>query len=115
MIYIRQLMRGVFFLFRPDEPVQSHQTFHKVLIKINADQILDMFHWISGSQLYCALTGAYLFDIFCSGIQFYLLLSPVLCFNSFLYLHLYVLGDDALMLGVFHANQTSLCLDLHLN
>ena len=29
----------------------------------------------------------------CSGIQFYLLLSPYLCFISFLYLDLYVLRD----------------------
>ena len=40
-------------------------------------------------------TVAYLLDFFCSGIQFYLLLSPYLCFISFLYLDLYVLGDDA--------------------
>ena len=39
----------------------------------------------------------YLLDFFCSGIQFYLLLSPYLCFISFLYLDLYVLGDDALI------------------
>ena len=32
-----------------------------------------------------------------SGIQFYLLLSPYLCFISLLYLDLYVLGDDALI------------------
>ena len=42
-------------------------------------------------------TRAYLLDFFCSGIQFYLLLSPFLCFISFLYLDLYVLGDDALI------------------
>ena len=42
-------------------------------------------------------TGVYLLDFFCSGIQFYLLLSPYLCFISFLYLDLYVLGDDALI------------------
>ena len=36
-------------------------------------------------------------DFFCSGIQFYLLLSPYLCFIFFLYLDLYVLGDDALI------------------
>ena len=41
-------------------------------------------------------TGVYLLDFFCSGIQFYLLLSPYLCFISFLYLDLYVLGHDAL-------------------
>ena len=41
-------------------------------------------------------TGVYLLDFFCTGIQFYLLLSPYLCFISFLYLNLYVLGDDAL-------------------
>ena len=39
----------------------------------------------------------YLLDFFCSGIQFYLLLSPYLCFISFLYFDLYVLGDDALI------------------
>ena len=32
----------------------------------------------------------YLLDFFCSGIQFYILLSPYLCFISFLYLDLYV-------------------------
>ena len=33
---------------------------------------------------------------FSSGVQFYLLLSPYLCFISLLYLDLYVIGDDAL-------------------
>ena len=33
----------------------------------------------------------------CSGIQFYVLLSPYLYFISFLYLHLYVFGVDALV------------------
>ena len=42
-------------------------------------------------------TGVLLLDFFCSGIQFYLLLSPYLCFISLLYLDLYVLGDDALL------------------
>ena len=40
-------------------------------------------------------TGVYLLDFFCSGIQFYLLLSPYLCFITLLYLDLYILGDDA--------------------
>ena len=40
-------------------------------------------------------TGVYLLDFFCSGFQFYLLLSPYLCFISLLYLDLYVFGDDA--------------------
>ena len=31
----------------------------------------------------------------CSSIQFYILLSPYICFIFFLYLDLYVLGDDA--------------------
>ena len=47
--------------------------------------------------LFVRPTGAYLLDFFCSGIQFYLLLSPYLCFISLLYLDLYVLGDDALI------------------
>ena len=34
-------------------------------------------------------------DFFCSGIQLYVLLSSYLCFMSFLYLDLYVFGDDA--------------------
>ena len=56
-------------------------------------------------------TGVYLLDFFCSSIQLYLLLSPYLCFISFLYLDLYVLGDDALISKSFFFS----CLDLHLN
>ena len=40
-------------------------------------------------------TGIYLLGFFCSSIQFYVLLSPYLCFISFLHNDLYVLGDDA--------------------
>ena len=39
-------------------------------------------------------TGIYLLDFICSGIQFFVLLNPFLCFISFLYFDLYVLGDD---------------------
>ena len=35
--------------------------------------------------------------VFCSGIQFNLLLSPYPCLIFLLYLDLYVLGDDALI------------------
>ena len=35
--------------------------------------------------------------LFAIGIQFYLLLSPYICYISLLYLDLYVLGDDALI------------------
>ena len=47
--------------------------------------------------LFVRPTGVYLLDFF--GIQFYLLLSPYLCFISFIYLNLYmyVLGDDSLI------------------
>ena len=47
--------------------------------------------------LFVEPTWVYLLDLFCSGIQFYLLLSPNRCFISLLYLDLYVLGDDALI------------------
>ena len=47
--------------------------------------------------LFVGPNGVDLLDFFCSGIQFYLLLSPYLCFISFLYLDLYVLGDYALI------------------
>ena len=39
-------------------------------------------------------TGVCLLDFFCSGIQFYLLLSPCLSFVSLLCLGLCVLGDS---------------------
>ena len=61
-------------------------------------------------RLFVRPTGVYLWDFFCSGIQFNLLLSHYPCFISLLYLDLYVLGDDA-----FHAKQISMCLDPHLN
>ena len=60
--------------------------------------------WISFdpvfSFMYCfvlifAISPFYILIYMCSGIQFYVLLSPYLCFSSFLYLDLYVLGDDA--------------------
>ena len=57
----------------------------------------------------------YLLDFFCSGIQFYLLLSPYLWFISLLYLDLYFRRWCIDKLGVFHANQASMCLDPHLN
>ena len=47
--------------------------------------------------LFVRPTRVYLLDFCGSGIQFYLLLSPYLCFISFLYLDLYVIGDDALI------------------
>ena len=47
--------------------------------------------------LFVGPAGVNLLDFFCSGIQFYLLLSPYLCFISFLYHDIYVLGDDALI------------------
>ena len=48
--------------------------------------------------LFVGPTGVYLLDFCCSGIQFYLLLSPYICFISLLlYLDLYVLVDDALL------------------
>ena len=44
--------------------------------------------------LFVGPTRVYLLDFFCSGIQFYLLLSFYLGFISILYLDLHVLGDD---------------------
>ena len=53
--------------------------------------------WLGPDALAVWPTGVYLLDFFCSGIQFYLLISPFLCFISLSYLDLYVLGDDALI------------------
>ena len=48
--------------------------------------------------LFAGPAGVCLLGFLCSGTQFYLLLSPYLCFISLLYLDLYVLGDDALII-----------------
>ena len=66
----------------------------------NSDQsLMKLGHNGRGLMLWLFVvpTGVYLLDFFCSCIQFYLLLSPYLCFISLLYLDLYVLGDDALI------------------
>ena len=47
--------------------------------------------------LFVGPTRVYLLDLFCSGIQFNLLLGSYPCFISLLYLDLYVLGDYALI------------------
>ena len=47
--------------------------------------------------LFVGPAGVCLLGFFCSGVWFYLLLSPYLCFISLLYLDLYVSGDDALI------------------
>ena len=60
----------------------------------------------------CQATRVYLLDFFCQGIQFYLLLSPYLCFISWFICSLRWCIDK---LGVFHANQTPMCLDPHQN
>ena len=42
---------------------------------------------VNSDRLFVGPTGVYLLDFFCSGIQFYLLLSPYLCFISLFYLN----------------------------
>ena len=65
--------------------------------------------------LFVGPTGVYLLDFFCSGIQFYLLLlTPYLCFISFLYLDLYVLGDDALIIKGSFMQTKHLCVLIHI-
>ena len=59
--------------------------------------------------LFFGPAGVCLLDFFCSGVRFGLLLGPCPCFVSLLCLGLCVLGDDGL--GVFHADQVSVCLD----
>ena len=54
--------------------------------------------WTSGPDALAVVrpTWVYLMDLFCSGNQFYLLLSHIFALSPF-YLDLYVLGDDALI------------------
>ena len=64
--------------------------------------------------LFVGPMGVYLLDFFCSGIQFYLLLSPYLCFISLLYLDLYVLGDGALISYGSFMRTKYLCVLTHI-
>ena len=64
--------------------------------------------------LFVGPTRAYLLDFFCSGIQFYLLLSPYLCFIFFLHLDLYVLGDDAWISKGSNMQTKYLCVLIHI-
>ena len=60
------------------------------------------------------LSGPPRFNLLCSSILFYVLLSTYLCFISFLYLVLYFLGDNA-WIRVFLANLPSMCLEPYPN
>ena len=64
--------------------------------------------------LFVEPTGVYLLDFFCSSIQFYLLLSPYLCFISLLYLDLYVLGDDTLISKESFMQNKYVCVLIHI-
>ena len=64
--------------------------------------------------LFVGPTGVYLLDFFCSGIQFYLLLSPYICFISFLIFDVYVLGDDALIRYGSFMQTKYLCVLIHI-
>ena len=64
--------------------------------------------------LFVRPTDVYMLDLFCSVIQFYLLLSPYLCFISLLYLDLYVLGDDALISKGYFMQIKHLCVLIHI-
>ena len=52
---------------------------------------------------------------FAPVVQFYLLLSPYLCFISFLYLDVYVLGDDALISSGSFMKTKHLCVLIHIS
>ena len=64
--------------------------------------------------LFVGPTRFYLLDFFSSGIQFYVLLGPCFCFISFLYLDLYVLGDDALISWGSFMQTKHLCVLIHI-
>ena len=64
--------------------------------------------------LFVGPTGVYLLDFFSSGILFYILLSPYLCFITLIYLELYVLGDDALISSGSFMQTKYLCVLIHI-
>ena len=61
-------------------------------------------------------TRVQLLDLICFVIQLYVLLIPYLCFISFLYLDLYVRGDDSLIsYGSFMQNKhLHVCVLIHI-
>ena len=71
-------------------------------------EVLRLIWLLSGPQ------GVYLLDFFCYGIQFYVLLSPYLCFISFLYLGWYVLEIFMGRLGSF-VRTKHLCVLIHIS
>ena len=64
--------------------------------------------------LFVGPTGVYLLDFFCSDIWFCLLLGPCLCFVSFLYLGLCVLGYGALVGWGSFTRAGHLCVLIHI-
>ena len=64
--------------------------------------------------LFVGSTKVYLLDFFCSGIQFYSVLSPYLCFISLLYLDCVKYFTDfskaLLLLWIFYVFFSVLCL-----
>ena len=86
----------------------GHQTLWRFRLKyLSIDEMVGV--WCFGC---CEATRVYLLDFFCPGIQFYLLLSPYLCFISWFICFLRWCIDK---LGVSLANQTPMCLDPHEN
>ena len=64
--------------------------------------------------LFVGPTGVYLLDFICSGVQFYLLLGPCLCFVSLLYLNFYVFRGDALISKASSMQTKYLCVLIHI-
>ena len=65
-------------------------------------------------RLFVGPTRIYLFDFFGSDIQFYILLSLYICFISFLYLDLYVQGDDAFISKGSFMQTEYICVLIHI-
>ena len=62
----------------------------------------------------CQAHRGYLLDFLCSGIQFYVLLSPYLCSISSLYLDLYVLGDNSWIGKGYYMQTNNLRVLIHI-
>ena len=71
-------------------------------------------HWLVGwGLLLCLWFGPTGFK-FCSSIQLYVLLSPYLCFISFLYHDVYVLGDNTSISEGSCMQTKHLCVLIHI-
>ena len=84
--------------------IASYSNHRKILIAMNEPLIKSTLFVLACFEKHA----------FCSSIQLCVLLSHYLCFISFLYLYLYVLGDDVSISWGFLMRTKLVCVLIHI-